>query len=196
MPPGCSGWTVPGFRTLTVVSGRFRLAGGVPALLARFGAVSKTGGVRYWSVSAKRWETLVKEAHALDASGRPRADFAAGELVAGREVSFSQADNGAGATVFRMKVVSLEAQRVVLSVENAAAISYMLVPLFRPGELQTLYVLTQEDGDTWRYGSLTRSGAGASRMTDGHEASGINRAVAVFRHTAGVAYDQEPPAAP
>jgi len=195
-PPACSGWTAPGLRSLVGVTGAFRLAGGAPAVLARFGAVSRTVGVRYWSVSAKRWEPLITAARATDAAGRPRADFTAAEMVPGAALSYSQTDNGSGTAAYRLRVMSASADRVVLTTENASKIRVMLVPLFSPGELQTLTVLTRQAGDAWAYSSLTRTGAGANRLADGHEASAVNRAVAMFRHVAGIPTDQEPPAAP
>ena len=44
--------------------------------------------------------------------------------------------------------------------------------------------------------SRTRVGHGAKAFVQGHEASYINRAVAMFRHIAGILTDQNPPAAP
>jgi hypothetical protein len=43
---------------------------------------------------------------------------------------------------------------------------------------------------------LSRSGAGASILTAGHESSYVNRANALYRQLAGIKTDQEPPAAP
>ncbi len=195
-PPACSGWTQPGLRNLITVSGRFTLAGGADAVLGRFGAVSTSVGVRYWSVTAKRWETLITAAHALDAAVRPRADFGPLEMQPGRTLTYNQTDNGAGAVTYRMRVRAADMNRVVLTTENASTIRFLFVPLFSPGELQTLYVIDRRDGNEWAYASLTRTAAGASGLTDGHTASALNRAVAMFRHVAGVRTDQEPPAAP
>ncbi len=195
VPPACSGWTAPGLRSLIGVVGAFRLPGGTAAVLSRFGAVSGTVGVRYWSVSKKAWEPLITAAHATDAAGRTRADFSPAEMTPGAALSYSQTDTGAGTVQYRMRVMETGANRVVLTTENAGTIRALLVPLFSPGELQTLTVITRQGGDAWAYNSLTRTGARASGLTDGHEASGINRAVATFRHVAGVPTDQEPPAA-
>ncbi len=178
------------------MSGQFHLAGGAPEVLARFGAISQLAGVRYWTVTAKRWQTLIERAHALDAAGRPRADYTAAEFVPGHDLPFSQTDNDGGAVPYRMHVVSVSPGRIILRSENTATIRYLLVPLFSPGELQSLYVLTSDGGDMWTYASLTRIGAGASGLTDGHADSGINRAVAMYRHIAAIPTDREPPAAP
>jgi len=194
-PPACSGWTEPGFRSLVAVTGAFRLPGGVPAVLARLGAVSDTVGVRYWSVTKKKWEPLITAAHAADALGRARADFSPSELTPGAALPYSQTDTGAGTVAYRMRVMEAGPSRVVLTTENTTTIRTMLLPLFSPGELQTLTVITRQSGDAWAYSSLTRTSPRASRLTDGHEASAMNRAVAMFRHIASVPTDQDPPAA-
>ncbi len=195
VPPACSGWTVPGFRSLVAVTGAFRLPGSTPAVLARLGAVSGTVGVRYWSVSKKAWEPLITAAHATDAAGRARVDFSPSELTPGAALPYSQTDTGAGTVAYRLRVMEAGPDRMVLTTENTTTIRAMLVPLFSPGELQTLTVITRQPRDAWAYSSLTRTSPRASSLTDGHEASAINRALAMFRHMAGVPTDQEPPAA-
>lgn len=197
-PPPCSRWTAPGFRTLVAVAGSFRQPGGAEALLARFGAVSQAVGIRYWSVTGKNWRQLVLDAHAVDApeTGRPRADFSPAEMASGRDLAFSQTDNVAGQALYRLRVLAAGPARLALETENASPVRRFLVPLFGPGDLQTLYVLDRQAADVWTYYSLTRTGRRASALTAGHEASAINRAIAVYRHVAGVATDREPPAAP
>jgi hypothetical protein len=64
------------------LTGSFRAAGGIEAILARFAAVSSFRGIRYWSVSDRRWETLISDSSALaglDAAKR-RDDFSVAEL--------------------------------------------------------------------------------------------------------------------
>ncbi len=72
---------------------------------------------------------------------------------------------------------------------------YMFVPIFRPGEMQVIYFLDRESPEVWRFYSMTRTGSKASGLAAGHDASSINRAVAMYRHLAGIPTDQEPPAA-
>jgi hypothetical protein len=61
--------------------------------------------------------------------------------------------------------------------------------------MQSVYFLDRESDDLWRYYSIARTGRNASRLTAGHDASSINRAVAFYRAMAGIPTDQEPPAA-
>ena len=192
-PPACSGWAEHGARSLIEIAGHLPPAP-ADAVLARFGAISGTVGVRFWSVSHKEWQTLITAAHATDAGGHARADFAPAEMQPGQTLSYSQTDNGAGATAQRMHIRTVTADRIVLTTENVGTIRLLLVPLFGPGELQTLYVLDRH-ADGWAYRSLTRTALDASGLTDGHTDSGVNRAVAMYRHMAGIPGDQEPPAA-
>ena len=69
------------------------------------------------------------------------------------------------------------------------------VPLFSPGEVQSVYFLDREPDNVWRYYSVARTDKKANSLTAGHEASSINRAVAYYRHLAGIPTGQEPPAA-
>ena len=72
---------------------------------------------------------------------------------------------------------------------------YLLLTLFHPAEVQSIYFLDRESDGVWRYYALSRTGRNASRLAAGHEASSVNRAVAFYRYLAGIPTDQEPPAA-
>jgi hypothetical protein len=61
--------------------------------------------------------------------------------------------------------------------------------------MQSICFLDRESKDVWRYYNLTRMPKQASVLTMGHDASFINRAVALYRYLAGIPADQEPPAA-
>jgi hypothetical protein len=76
-PPACTGWAPGRFDLVVVVSGHFRGDDRVETLLSRFGAVSRWTGVRYWSVSNRRWKDLILDAHALSGPDgkQRRGDF-------------------------------------------------------------------------------------------------------------------------
>ena len=84
----------------------------------------------------------------------------------------------------------------MVDTENTGTIRYLLTPMFRPGDLQTITFLDRESQDVWRYYSIMRTGRKASLLTAGYEASSINRAVAFYRYLAGIPTDKEPPASP
>jgi hypothetical protein len=94
-----------------------------------------------------------------------------------------------------MRILKVSPDRLVVSTENVSTLRYLLIPLFQPGEIQSVYFLERESPDVWRYYSIARTGKNASSLTAGHEASSINRAVAYYRQMAGIPTDSEPPAA-
>ncbi len=166
-------------------------------LLRQNGAVSQLAGMRYWSTTHKSWETLIPDAYAVtsERGNERRKDFTLEELKAGSVLYFEQVDNLSGKAIFRLHIAEATADRLVFDVANVTLMKYLILPLFHPGEMQSIYYLDRESDDVWRYYSVARTGKNASSLTTGHEASWINRSVAFFRHVAGIPTDQEPPAA-
>jgi len=195
-PPACTGWGASDFPTIVAVAARFRFTAGADGLRRRIGAVSESKGVLYWSVTQKRWQKLILDAYASpgpDGNLR-RPDFSADEIAEGRTFFFQQEDNLFGKVVYRMHIRSASTGRLVFDVENSTTIRYLLIPLFEPGQVQSIYYLEQEGADLWRYYGIARTSGSAGGLMAGHEASAINRAMAFYRHLAGIPTDQEPPA--
>jgi hypothetical protein len=197
VPPACTGWNDQGYSTLVTTVARFRGPGSIAELLRRIGAISQLTGMRYWSTTHQRWQTLIVDAHALTSPqpSRFRGDFSPEELKSGGVFFFEQLDNLAGKAVYRMHIAEVTENRVVFDVENVTTMRYILLTLFHPGELQSIYFLDREAPNVWRYYAVVRTGKNASSLTTGKPASSINRAVAFFRHLAGLPDDMEPPAA-
>jgi hypothetical protein len=199
LPPPCTGWNAAPFRALVATAGRFRHAGDAEELLARLGAVSTLIDVRYWSVAEGRWANLITEASALhgpDAVAR-RPDFTAEELARGEDRYFLQDDNrSTGAVVYRLRVRELSRDGLVAATENVTPLRYLLLPLAGPGDLQSVHFFQRLLPDEWGYYGLARTGTDASGLLEGRTASYVNRAVALFRHLAGIPTDLEPPVAP
>lgn len=196
-PPGCTGWSAPGFSTLVVTVARFHYGGDAERLLRHIGAISELAGTRYWSATHKRWQTLIPNAYALSgpAGDQPRKNFSPDEMVEGHTLYFHQEDNLSGKAVYEMRILRVSPDRLVVSTENVSSIRYLLIPLFQPGEIQSVYFLEREAPDVWRYYGVARTSKNASGLAAGHEASSINRAVAYYRHLVGIPTDREPPAA-
>ena len=197
MPPGCTKWRARGFATMIGMAARFQHEGGLETLLTRIGGISRSIQIRYWSVTRKRWRDLVDDAYALstDDPDSRRGDFSAGELVPGNVLYFLREPNSPiGATVFRMAVLERGADRVVFKVENSSPIRLFRIPVLEPGEQELLVFLERESGDVWRFYSLTRMGEGLAWGARERMPSYVNRAVAEFRHLAGIPTDNEPPA--
>jgi len=196
-PPACTGWAEVGFTTLVTTVARFRYASEAEGLLRHIGAISARAGVRYWSTTHKQWQTLVVDAYALtdSQSGQRRKDFTLEELTAGKVLYFEQADNLSGKAIYRMHIAEVSADRVVFDIQNVSTMRYFLIPIFHPGEAQSIHFLDRESDGVWRYYSIMRTGRGANRRLVGNESSSINRAVAFYRQLVGIPTDQEPPAA-
>jgi uncharacterized protein DUF6675 len=195
-PPACTGWTAAGFTALVTTAARFRYPEDADGLLHHIGAISQLKGMRYWSNTHKRWQTLVVDAYALTGvqhSGRE--DFTPDELKAGKQLYFQQVDNLSGKAIYRMHIDEASRDRIVFDIENVTTMHYFLLPIFHPGELQSIYFLDRESEHVWRYYSMLRMGKNANGMAAGNESSAINRAVAFYRWLAGIPTDQEPPAA-
>jgi hypothetical protein len=195
-PPPCTGWTTRGFSTLLVTVARFRNSSDVEGVRRRLGAISELKGTRYWSTTHKQWQALIDDAYATN--GPPayqhRKDFSPNEIMGGVSLYFRQADNLSGTATYRLRILSASADRLVFSIENITTMRYFLVPLFHPGEMQSVHFIERESPDIWRYYGIARTSKDASSLTAGHEASSINRAVAFFRYIAGMPTDKEPPA--
>jgi hypothetical protein len=166
-------------------------------LLRRIGAASELAGMRYWSTTHQQWQVLIEAANAVTGSqaSQHRQDFRPDEMTAGQVLYFEQADNLSGKATYRMHVAEASANRLVFDVENVSTMRYLFLTLFHPGDMQSIYFLDRESENVWRYYSLVRTGRNASRLTAGHEASSINRAVAYYRSLVGTPTDQEPPTA-
>ena len=196
-PPACTGWAAVGFTTLVTTVARFRHTSGSEGLLRHFGAISELVGMRYWSTTHQQWQTLIVDAYAVTGSppSQRRKDFTPEEMTEGKVLYYEQADNLSGKAIYRMRIAEASADRLVIDVENVSTIRYLFVPLFRPGEMQSIYFLDRESENVWRYYSIARTGKNANRLITGNESSAANRAVAFYRYLVGIPTDQEPPAA-
>jgi hypothetical protein len=183
---------------LVVTVARFRHISGAEVLLRRIGAISELAGMRYWSTTHKRWQVLIVDAYALSGpdGDRRRKDFSQDEIAEGGYLYFHQEDNLSGKANYRMRIRSASPDRLVFDTENISTMRYWLMPLFRAGEMQSIYFLDRESQGIWRYYSIARTGKNANMLTAGHDASFINRAVAFYRYLTGIPTDKEPPASP
>lgn len=192
----CTGWASSHPTLLVALAGSFRHKGGAVDLLEAFGRISSLRGILYWSVRDGGWRTMVTGAAALDGpeTRQRRADFAAAEMALGADLYFAQEDSrSTSEVVYRLRVLENGPDRVVIAVENTTAVRLLLVPVFAPGDLRCTSYLERLSPGVWGYYAFW--GIRAGKQTSGHEASSVNRALAFYRHVAGIRTDQEPPAA-
>jgi len=182
---------------MVVTAARFRFSGGTDGLRRRIGAVSQTAGTLYWSTTQQRWQKLILEAHALAGpdTDDARQDFTPAEIAEGRTLYFEQEDNLFGNVTYRMQIRKATSSVLVVDIDNSSAIRYLGIPVFQPGQVQSIYYLEKESAGIWRYYAIARTVGRAGTLLAGHESSAINRAVALYRRLAGIPGDLEPPAA-
>ena len=154
-------------------------------------------GLLYWSTTHQQWQSLIVNAEAATEppSQQRRKDFSPDEFMNGKDLYYQQTDNLSGKATFRMHILSSSPDRLVFETENITTMRYLLVPLFHPGDMQSIYFIERESQNVWRYYSIARTGRNSSSLAAGHEESSINRAVAYYRYIAGIPADTEPPAA-
>ncbi|HEY2890695.1 MAG TPA: DUF6675 family protein [Dongiaceae bacterium] len=205
-PADCVSWAVEPFTILTALAGRFEFAGSGEDLALRFGAFSAWRGMLYWSVTDKRYQTLVTDAAALSGpdSSLRRPDFTLSELRSGADLYFMQQDNrSSDRVVYRLRVLAIGNDRLVVTVANVTQVSVFIFTAFDPGDLKSTYIFirlsptspgTSPGGTSWGYYSLSGAREGAA-LLGSHGSSYLNRALAIYRHLAGLPGDQGPPLA-
>ena len=198
-PSSCTGWPAASHsRVVVAVAGLVRAVDGPETLLGRAGAVSTLRTVRYWSTTDKKWRPLFLDAAALSAEGgKRRDDFGPSELQAGRTFYYWVDDSRSGPLEYRVRVLEHSPHRVALAEENVSPVRAFGLTLFQPAALQTVVFAQRQTNDVWGLYILVRIDRQASSfIASGHEASTANRALALFRHLAGVPTDADPPAMP
>lgn len=192
--PGCLAWSASRYRFVIAAAGRFE-AFDAAGVLSRFGAVSTSRGLLYWSVTENAWRVLIKDASALSGTqGGRRDDFAPAEFREGATLHFVEEDNRSAAPVtYAMHVLESKADRVIIETENVTPIKALLLTLFPPGTLRTAYVVTRIDSHTWGLYVISAATERASGLVSMARTSYENRARALFAHFAGVAIAHDEP---
>lgn len=193
--PDCAGLNLRNFTLLVAVTGSFSSKESGDALLVRFGSISSLRGTRYWSVTDSRWETLITDAAALDATdiGKHRSDFTFEEMKNGKNLYFFESDNrSSNKVIYRMNVLKATPDSLEVATANISKIRLFLLPMFDPGDIQTLFILERMTADTWGYYSLSAIQEKGIAAIEDHEKSYINRAIALYRQFVGIPTDQVP----
>lgn len=187
----------PGDFTLYLtLTGSFRDQAAADSVLRRFGVISALQGVRYWSVKDGGWQTLIKEAAAVTAptGKQKRPDFSLEELKGGNDLFYEQQDNrSAGKVIYRLRVLDAGPDKLMIVMENVSSVRFLFIPIFAPHDLQFLYIMQKTSPGVWGYYSLAAVRGIWAATTPNGKKSYINRAVAMFRHIAGIPTDQNPP---
>ncbi len=194
-PPDCGGLASTDFELLVRLTASYASGDDLDQQLVRFGAVSQLRGMRYWSFSDHRRQTLIHDAYAVQGIGTPRArpDFSPAELKSGAELAFLHNDNRSGQMVpYRMRLLRHGADGFVLRVENAGDISMWGMTLVASREMQWAVSVERLGPGRWGYRSLL--GLHSLRMGSAqqHRLSNLSRAVAMFDLVSGRQTEVEP----
>ncbi len=128
---------------------------------------------------------------------QPRPDFTAHEVLSGKNLFFMQKDNlSSNSPVYRMNVRRWGPDGFVVEIENVTPIWFYVVQLSRAHVAHSIYFLKQSAPGTWDYFSTMEAGSVPSMFETRYKKSLINRAIALYRHVAGIPTDQDPPRAP
>lgn len=193
--PACAGVNVTEPYLMVALAGAFHDDTSMSSFASRFGAISATKGIRYWSVTDKAWRVLITDATALTPQEKHRPDFAAADVTSGADLYFEQQDNRSSRPViYRMHILAFTPDRLAVSFENTTAVRVFGISVFDPGDLRSLYFLQRRSG-SWTYYSLSIM-ANPGFWGSGSQPSFVNRAAAFYRHFIGLPTDREPPAAP
>ncbi len=191
----CFGVLVGPMTTVAALSGRFRFAGTLDDLAARFGAISQSVGQLYWSTTDQEWRELISEAFALSGNDPdlPRPDFTAEEVRSGATLYFAQNDTrSSGLNLYRLRAWNTYADRLTVEVVNESPVSFTFMTLFNAEGLLSLHFFDRLEGDLWGYYALAAVRPGS---VTGHTKSLVNRAGAFYRFLRGVPGDAGPPLA-
>ena len=192
----CTDLNLQRFTLLLALTGSFRSKESGDALLVRFGSISTLQGIRYWSVTDNRWETMITDATALEGPdiNRQRTDFTLPEMKGGKDLYFSESDNRASdKVVCRMRIPETSGNRLEVNTSNITGINLFHLPVFDPGDLQSLFFVERINPDTWGYYSLSGIREKGIVSIEDHQKSYINRANAMYRHFTGAMPDRDPP---
>ena len=116
-------------------------------------------------------------------------------MKSGAPLYFAQQDNrSSDAVVYRMSVDAIRPDRLVITAENISPVSVFIFTIFDVGDLKSTYVFQRLSPTLWGYYSLSGACEGAA-LLGSHDGSYLNRALAIYRHLAGIPGNQEPPLA-
>jgi hypothetical protein len=194
--PRCAAWAGAHFTNFVALAGQVPGDMAVDGFLVGFGAVSGWRGLPYWSFTDRRIQPLIVDAYAVEgpSGDRRRADFTPAEMRGGKDLLFRQRDNrSSGAILYRLRVTELTPARVVVELENIDPIRKLLMPIFSPGDLHTSFILTRLANDHWGYYILSGAREGRIASLGSPVPSHINRTLALYAHTAGVAASESLP---
>jgi hypothetical protein len=193
---GCLGEIRGRMELVVTLAGRFHAPHSLEDIARRMGAISRTAGLRYWSVTDGAWRTLLSAAFALAGPDveRRRADFSVAELLSGRALFTAQRDTrSTDLNVYQLRARRVGAGRLVMESNNLTPIRFLVFELYAPGALRVIHFLDRLGPGLWGYYAVSAVRGGA---LESDPRSMINRSAAYYRFLRGIPGDRDPPLAP
>ena len=179
---GCRGISTARAKLIIALAAQFNMNGSGERLASRIGAISKTRGMQYWSVTDGEMRVLLDDSFALSSSNANarRADFTSTEVLSGTKIYFAQDDTrSTGINIYSLETVASGSDHITFDVVNETAIRYGPIILFAPGALRSRHFFRRVSGEVWSYYGLTVIEDG---RTFGLTRSFVNRGLALYRH--------------
>ncbi|MCB9943589.1 MAG: hypothetical protein H6851_08230 [Geminicoccaceae bacterium] len=168
-------------------------------LIDRIAAFSTIEDILYWSTTRKEWRPLASKVQTLRSADpdTPRPDPTPAEFVDGAIFYVLQDDEDPmSALVTRVDVNHRGGDGLLMHFENVNAGTVLGMTVLPTGDLKTVLAAEPDGRNGIRLLSLTSMQFTFPDWLMPGKASHINRAVALYRHLAGIRTDKEPPAAP
>lgn len=188
----CAKWLPDDFSTAVALAGSFRYEGNAAGLLKRFGNISSLRGMRYWSITDKKWQVMITDASAIRGpEGEPRRDFTLAELKSGKPLYFVQKDNRSPKPItFLMQIDGETRKKQVVRISNVSSLKILMIPVLKQGDIQSVYILEQLSPRVWGYFSVLGIRSSFSIFSGSQKDSWINRTVAIYSHFTGIQADK------
>jgi len=118
-------------------------------------------------------------------------------LTTGATLQFVQSDNrSSGAVVYRLQMRERLPERLIVAFENVSPVKSWVVTRYGAGVLRTVVFFHHVSRAEWSFYGIWGIPEAGRFLGNAPTASYVNRAIALFRHVAGIPPTREPPAAP
>jgi Family of unknown function (DUF6675) len=179
---GCGGLSTGAVKLVVSLAGQFEFGGTVEALAERIGAISKSKGMLYWSVTDGRMRELLADSFAISNADTKaeRKDFSSEEVLSGKRLLFAQDDTrSTGINIYSLETQAVGRDFVTFDVVNENPIKLGPVTLFAPHSIKSRHFFTRISSNVWGYYGLTLVEKGQVSVAT---RSLINRGIALYKH--------------
>ena len=182
--------------TTVAFAGIFTGPQSIDEIALLMGAVSNTQGLRYWSVTDRRWRKFITDAYAIESlqNRKKRQDFSAQEITSKTPLYFAQNDSRSwGLNIYSIEAIDVSADAMTISTSNETPVKLGPLTVFKTYAAQSVVFITRRSQERWEYYSLS---VVKDSVLPVNTKSLINRQASLYRLLTGQSIDMEPPLAP